>query len=153
MVGAYEMLTSNEHAHVSPITDLIWHKQVPLKVSIFSWRLFRDRLPTKTNLVTRNVISSEVRFCVARCVHIEDAQHMFLRCPHFAFLWQMVRAWIRFDGVGTQVIQDHFYQFIYYIGGLKAWRNFLQLLWILCSWILWTERNNRLFKIKECTSY
>ncbi|GAU16213.1 hypothetical protein TSUD_298450 [Trifolium subterraneum] len=31
--------------------ELIWHKQVPLNVSIFAWRLLRDRLPTKANLV------------------------------------------------------------------------------------------------------
>jgi hypothetical protein len=37
--------------------DLIWHRQVPLKVSIFAWRLLRDRLPTKTNLVVRGIIT------------------------------------------------------------------------------------------------
>jgi hypothetical protein len=30
---------------------LIWHPQVLLKVSIFVWRLLRDRLPTKANLL------------------------------------------------------------------------------------------------------
>ncbi|GAU35673.1 hypothetical protein TSUD_162450 [Trifolium subterraneum] len=30
--------------------NLIWHKQVPLKVSICAWRLLRDRLPTKANM-------------------------------------------------------------------------------------------------------
>ncbi|CAJ2641136.1 unnamed protein product [Trifolium pratense] len=33
--------------------NLIWHSQVSLKVSISAWRLLRDRLPTKDNLVTR----------------------------------------------------------------------------------------------------
>jgi len=74
-------------------------------------------------------------------------------CPHFASIWPIVRAWIGFDGVDTQVIHDHFYQFIYYTGGLKARRNFLQLIWLLCSWILWIDKNNRLFKNQECTSY
>jgi len=147
------MLTSNEHAHVSPIMDLIWHKQVPLKVFVFAWWLLRDRLPTKTNLATRGVISLEARFCVAGCGHLEDAWQMFLLCPHFASLWPMVRAWIGFDGVDTQVIQNHYYQFIYYTDRLKARHNFLQLIWLLCSRILWTERNNRLFKNQECTSY
>jgi len=28
----------------------LWHKDVPLKVTLFAWRLFRNRLPTKDNL-------------------------------------------------------------------------------------------------------
>jgi len=115
--------------------------------------MLRDRLPTKTNLANRGVISPEPRYCVAGCGHLKDAQHVFLLCPHFASLWSMLRAWIRFDGVDTQIIHDHLHQFIYYKGGLKARRNFLHLIWLLCSWILWNERNNRLFKNQECTSY
>jgi hypothetical protein len=79
-------------------------------------------------MATRGLISLEARFCMAGCGHLEDAHHMFLLCPHFASLWPMVRAWIGFDCVDTQVIQDHFYQFIYYTGGLKARRNFLPLI-------------------------
>jgi len=26
-----------------------------------------------------------------------------------------------------------------------ACRSFLQLLWLLCVWLIWTDRNNRLF--------
>ncbi|GAU36546.1 hypothetical protein TSUD_277520 [Trifolium subterraneum] len=51
--GVYRILTSRAPVTLSPAEDLIWHKQVPLKVSIFAWRLLRDRLPTKENLVTR----------------------------------------------------------------------------------------------------
>nr|ABN08902.1 Putative non-LTR retroelement reverse transcriptase, related [Medicago truncatula] len=37
--GVYDMLTYQEHAQVPPSMDFIWHKQVPLKVSVFSWRM------------------------------------------------------------------------------------------------------------------
>jgi len=56
--GSYHMLTTKDIPHTDPATSLIWHNQVPLKVSIFAWRLLRDRLPTKSNLVHRRVISS-----------------------------------------------------------------------------------------------
>jgi hypothetical protein len=54
--GAYELMTSHDSgtmdaAHDSvtmdAAKDLIWHPLVPLKVSIFTWRLLCDRLPTK----------------------------------------------------------------------------------------------------------
>jgi len=41
-----------------------WHKDVPLKVAVFAWRLFRDRLPTKDNLAHRGVIDNDSRMCV-----------------------------------------------------------------------------------------
>lgn len=55
----YDMLASKQHASVHSNMELIWHNQVPLKVSIFAWRLLRDILPTKSNLATRGVISTE----------------------------------------------------------------------------------------------
>ncbi|MCI64593.1 cysteine-rich receptor-like protein kinase, partial [Trifolium medium] len=45
--GAYQLLISQQRIDLDAVEELIWHKQVPLKVSIFAWRLLRDRLPTK----------------------------------------------------------------------------------------------------------
>jgi hypothetical protein len=71
--GAYQMLTSQDSFTLGEAEDLVWHKQVPLKVSIFAWRLLRDRLPTKSNLVARDIISTEVHSCVSGCGGIESA--------------------------------------------------------------------------------
>ena len=124
---------------------MIWHRQVPLKVSASAWRLLRDRLPTKSNLVTRGVISSEVAVCVSGCGSIESTQHLLLSCPSFASLWPLVRDWIGFMGVDSNVLFGHFVQFVHSTGVSKARKSFLQLIWLLCAWVLWTERNNRLF--------
>jgi len=42
-------------------------------------------------------------------------------------------------------ISDHFLQFTYLTGGGKARRSFMQLIWLLCAWVVWNERNRRLF--------
>jgi hypothetical protein len=55
--------------------DLMCHKYVLLKVSIFVWRLLHNRLPMKTNLVARDIISPEAHFCVSGCGGVESAQH------------------------------------------------------------------------------
>ncbi|MCI32173.1 cysteine-rich receptor-like protein kinase [Trifolium medium] len=57
--GAYQLLTSHPSDSLDAAADLIWHKQVSLKVSIFAWRLLRERLPTKTNLAIRGIITPE----------------------------------------------------------------------------------------------
>jgi len=80
------------------------------------WRLLRDRLPTKANLAVRGIITSDERFCAAGCGHVEDAQHLFLFCSTFGSLWPPVRLWIDFEGADSQVISNHFSQFIFYIG-------------------------------------
>jgi hypothetical protein len=54
--GAYEILTTHDAHDTVAISDLIWHKQVPLKVSVMAWRLLRNRLPTEDNLVRRHII-------------------------------------------------------------------------------------------------
>ncbi|GAU24253.1 hypothetical protein TSUD_23900, partial [Trifolium subterraneum] len=43
--GAYHLLTFHDPATMDDVEKLIWHSQVPLKVSILAWRLLRDSLP------------------------------------------------------------------------------------------------------------
>jgi hypothetical protein len=144
--GAYQLLTSQDPVPLGIADDLVWHRQVPLKVSIFAWRLLRDRLPTKSNLVARGIISPEAHFCVSGCGGIETAQHIFLSCSTFASLWGLVRSWIGFSAVDAHTLPDHFVQFTFSAGGLRARRSFLQLIWLACTWIVWNERNQRLFR-------
>jgi len=145
------MLTSRDTQQDRQDVNLIWHKQVPLKVSIFAWRLLRDRIPTKSNLLARGVINSQACLCVAGCGIVEDACHLFLGCSCFGSIWPLLWSWIGFDGVDHNIISDHFTQFTYCTDVLKSCRSFLQLVWLLTVWVLWTERNNRLFNQKECS--
>ncbi|KAK2447138.1 hypothetical protein QL285_006530 [Trifolium repens] len=87
--GAYQLLTSQDSFTLGAAEDLVWHKQVPLKISIFAWRLLRDRLPTKSNLVTHGNIFPEDQHCVFGCGGVESAQHRFLSC-RLQHLWPLV---------------------------------------------------------------
>jgi hypothetical protein len=101
-----------------------------LKASIFAWRLLRDRLPTKTNLVARGIISLEAHVCVSSCGGIESAQHLFLSCITFGSLWALVRFWIGFSAADTHILSDHFVQFTYSAEGHRARQSFMQLIWV-----------------------
>ena len=52
-------------------------------VVLFAWRLFRDRLPTKDNLIRRGVIAFVDSLCVGGCGSLETAPHLFLHCNFF----------------------------------------------------------------------
>jgi hypothetical protein len=42
-------------------------------------------------------------------------------------------------------LSDHLIQFVDAAGGGRAPQSFMQLIWLVIVWILWTERNHWLF--------
>jgi len=106
----------------------LWNKDVPLKVVLFAWRLFRERLPTKDNLLYRGVIDQDSRMCVADCGSVESSQHLFLHCHFFGSVWPFIYSWL---GVSTTIpfyVSDHFNQFSYSGGIAKARRSICQVI-------------------------
>ena len=146
---AYQALTHRAAPTLDATAHLVWHPQVPQKVSIVAWRLLKDRLPTKINLQRRRIAQVTDTICVSGCGQEESAPHLFLHCHVFGSIWQHIRSWIGVTGVDTDNVSDHFHQFFHYSGHLKARRSFLQLLWLLCVWLVLNEQNNRLFKNTE----
>jgi len=126
--GAYQILTDSASSTIDTTRDLVWHKQVPLKVSIVAWRLLKDRLSTRSNLHRRGILPVEEVSCVASCGQVESASHLFIHCDVFGTLWQHIRSWIGVSGVDPLNLIDHFSQFIHYSGSSKTRRLFLQLL-------------------------
>lgn len=62
---------------------MIWPKMVPLKVSLFDWRLHRNHLPTKDNLIKQGVLQNNAQLCVGECGSYKDVDHLFTRCDFF----------------------------------------------------------------------
>jgi hypothetical protein len=116
---------------------------------IFAWRLLRDRLPTKSNLATRGIIIPEAQSCVVGYGDMESTQHLFISCSIFGYLWLSVRSWIGLFLADPPIVVDHFLQFTFSSDGHRARRSFLQLIRLLCVWVIWNERNHRLFKNSE----
>jgi hypothetical protein len=88
---------------------------------------------------------------VTGCGGEKIAQHLFLSCPVFAPLWGLLRSWVGFSSADPVSIQDYFVQFSHSAGGSRARRSFLQLHWLCSIWVIWHERNSRIFKAKEST--
>jgi len=125
------------HNHDTVSAD-IWHKSVPLKVSICVWRLLRNRWPTKDNLARRGIIADVSQLCMVGCGFNESTYHLLLCCSIFGTLWQLVKDWIGVSFANPYNINDNFTQFAYYTGGSKRRRSFLQLIWLCCVSVLCT---------------
>ncbi|RHN58033.1 putative reverse transcriptase zinc-binding domain-containing protein [Medicago truncatula] len=101
--GAYQILTTPIQSTFDVTRNLIWHKQVPLKVFIVAWRLLKDRLPTRINLFRQSIVQVAGVMCVAGCGHEESATHLFIHCDVYSSLWQHIRAW----SGGSRPVEHH----------------------------------------------
>jgi hypothetical protein len=96
---------------VDAVAASIWHKDIPLKVVLFVWRLFRDRLPTRSNLFRRNVIDIDAQSCVGGCGLVETSTHLFFHCNFFASVWNFILQWLGITSAFCQDVALHFAQF------------------------------------------
>ena len=67
----------------------LWKARLPLKIKLFLWQMFRDKLPTSLNVAKRNGPADGP---CALCGDPEDANHAFFRCPLARFAWSAVRS-------------------------------------------------------------
>jgi len=62
--GTYQYLTSSDSLEERGRYDMVRLKHVLLKVSVFVWRLLRNRLSTKDNLVRKMILQHDDMACV-----------------------------------------------------------------------------------------
>jgi len=131
--SAYQLLTTQDTSLVEGADALVWHKHVPLKVSIFAWRLVKNRFPTRTNLVHRGIMSDAGAGCLCGCGDTETTQHLFISCDFYGTLWSQVQALLGVSGPDSFTVPDHFYQFTHSAGGGRAKCSFMQLVWLISA--------------------
>lgn len=71
--------TSSDRRHLRLFWKKIWDLSLPHKVYHFAWRACRDILPTKVNLMRRNVVKDQ--FCDEWKMEFETTGHLFWTCP------------------------------------------------------------------------
>ena len=85
--SAYRMMLNvNASASDVRIFKLIWKMNIPPRAATFTWRLLKDRLPTKGNLLRRNVITQDVDCPLCGQVQ-EEVGHLFFNCQRTLPLW------------------------------------------------------------------
>jgi hypothetical protein len=129
--SAYYYLTAIDTNLNDGFDSFLWLKAVLLKVNIFIWRLFLNRLPTKENLLRRGVIEATQLPCVALCGESEDINHLFFRCDVYGRLWNLVSKWLGFVSVlhGNTLNHDHQFRGLGCFS--KNSRNTFTVIWIL----------------------
>jgi len=66
---------------------------------------------------------------------------LFLHCDFFCQIWFVVYDWLDFVLVKSFNISNHLTQF----GSFGCQKDIIRLIWFSSAWILWNERNARIF--------
>jgi hypothetical protein len=70
--ASYHYITTTGASSDRSRVDDIWFKHIPSKVSLLVWRLIRNRLPTKDNLLQRGILLPTDGACATGCDDIES---------------------------------------------------------------------------------
>ncbi|GJY98016.1 RNA-directed DNA polymerase, eukaryota [Tanacetum coccineum] len=74
------------------VTPTRWVKTIPIKINIFAWKVFLYRLPTRSNLNSRNVAVSSL-MCPICNDALEDVSHLFFSCAMSIDAARLVCRW------------------------------------------------------------
>lgn len=133
------VLEGNLNSLEKKVFGLIWRSPAPSKVVAFSWSLLLDRIPTRSNLVIRNVLDRNSNLnCVLCDLGEETSNHLFLHCNVVDKVWQKVLRWLEFH-------QIYFVHLVCWSDDAKQRkiRKGAWLIWHAALWVIWRARNEK----------
>ncbi|XP_014622273.1 uncharacterized protein LOC114383946 [Glycine soja] len=146
--SAYRLIiTANSNHPQANIYKTIWRLNIPSRAAIFAWRLIKNRLPTRHNLLRRNVPIQE-QHCPLCGSHQEEAGHLFFHCKLTNGLWWESMRWKRVVGPLAASPTAHYTQFCDGFGAGKN-QNRWHRWWIALTSSIWKNRNLLIFQGKR----
>lgn len=128
-----------------PCAKAIWKARAPLKCKIFLWLAIRRRCWTADRLQRRGLVNQGV--CVF-CGHGQETiDHILVGCAVTGQVWARFLRQVGFRAaapIGQTTLQDHWISARN--SEAKHRRKELDSCIILVSWMIWKERNQRIFK-------
>ncbi|XP_040863163.1 uncharacterized protein [Glycine max] len=145
--SAYKlMITPSTPASELRSSTLLWKLKIPPKAAVFTWRLLKDRLPTRANLIRGNVIIQDT-VCPLCGLEQEEVGHLFFNCKRIVGLWWESMTWVQAQGPLPTSPVDHFLQFCDGFGAHinhSSWCGW----WVALTNTIWQHRNLLIFHEK-----
>ncbi|CAL5408064.1 unnamed protein product [Camellia sinensis] len=145
----FDYIIDNPQIPQFPFCKKVWKACVPLKVKVFMWALIHGGILTNDTLQKRrpNRLLNP-QWCILCCKSGESVDHLFLHCPIALTLWHRLfrvgnGMWVAPKrSVHMLVIDFHTF------GGSKRAKILWTCVVFATFWVLWWERNQRLFEDK-----
>jgi hypothetical protein len=147
--SAYQMqLVGRIHSSTFP---QIWKAKATPKCLLHSWILLHNKCLTADNLEKRGWPHNPIcRLCF---IHPETASHISASCPYARTVWFLVLAQLNLPqalapNASTDCLDDWWQHCSRIVPKVikTRWRSLALLTW----WMLWKERNNRIFNNVAC---
>ncbi|GKD29693.1 RNA-directed DNA polymerase, eukaryota, partial [Tanacetum coccineum] len=142
LVKSTRILINDFFHHIGDVLTR-WVKLVPIKINIFAWRVFLDKLPTRLNLSLRGVDSPSI-LCPICNVATESSFHLFFTCPLARHVRCKVLHWWELD--------DHDYcsydEWLLWFKSIRMSSSLKIVFEGVCYvmwWTFWRFRNRLLF--------
>nr|XP_043633690.1 uncharacterized protein LOC122604895 [Erigeron canadensis] len=133
-----------------PEIVFVWNKWAPIKVNFLAWSLWLGRLPSKDNLIFRNV-NLQSTSCDICGLDEESPEHVFGSCIITSQVWEAISQWCRISCFFFFSVTDLpiLYQSL---RGDMGWKLAVQLVFFMTFWGLWRNRNNAVFNSKRTSA-
>jgi hypothetical protein len=126
----------------------LWKSFAPSKITVFSWQLLLQRLPTKVNLAKRRVVEGGVdSLCVLCPMELEKKSHLFGDCAFASALWRKVYNWFGWNVLVPRDFRHIFDKFNVGRSNGKRLKGLLAV-WHAVVWSIWKARNDLIFNEK-----
>ncbi|PWA74343.1 reverse transcriptase domain, Reverse transcriptase zinc-binding domain protein [Artemisia annua] len=140
-------IDSLELSQSDPAT--LWNVLIPKKVNIFFWRLTRNRLPTKKNMVDKGIDLHTV-LCIFCDDHCESSNHIFVECKMVKPIWDSISRWCNVH-VSLARSQD-LLELSCSVGLASVFTKTFDAILRITSWVIWKHRNEKIFKNKDMST-
>lgn len=138
--SAYQLVRKRQPTH--EVFRHVWHSSIPLKLSIFCWRLLNNLIPFPDILMDFGFQLPSKCPC---CFSSDSVEHFFLHCTLARDVWLFVIHFFDLDFSLEVGLFDLFHQCWDMTGRSLAIRQICRLLPLIVPWALWCLRTRILF--------
>jgi hypothetical protein len=142
-LGKYSTRSMYRYITFAGVVDVrmmeIWNSKIPLKVKIFLWMAWHDRIQTTQQLKTRNWDKADVcKFCDKE----ELDNHLLFQCPIARILWCCVRDSLGWPSAPISITN---FQDLFLVQGNRDAHEIVWWVMAAVEWSIWKTRNDLVF--------
>ncbi|RVW99862.1 Transposon TX1 uncharacterized 149 kDa protein [Vitis vinifera] len=127
----------------------LWSSKVPSKVKALAWIVAHGKVNTNDKLQLRRPFKSLCpQWCILCKGNGESIDHLFLHCPVTIGLWNKLFKLDGLDWVPPRSFEDMLVIAFKGLGNSLRGKTLWQVACLTLVWIVWQERNNRIFEDK-----
>ncbi|RVW34763.1 hypothetical protein CK203_101286 [Vitis vinifera] len=133
-------------------TKFLWSSKAPSKVKAIAWLVAHGKVNTNDKLQLRRPYKSLCpQWCILCKGNGESIGHFFLHCPVTIGLWHKLFNLARLVWVPPRSFEDMLVIAFKGLGNSLRGKRLWQIACLTLIWMVWQERNNRIFEDKGRT--